>query len=196
MKLFRIALISVGTFLILLIAAYVVIKRAQESQGQLPVLFTLPQFEFTGRNGEPFSRDDFLDKISVVDFFFTNCPGPCPRMSARMAELYQLYASTEQVQFVSISVDPGRDSLSVLRDYAQRFGVTDQRWQFLRAPIEEVIDLYEKGFRLGGMLPADHSTKFILIDEKARIRGYYDSLDDISFSILKSHVRELARQLP
>ena len=195
MKISRIIITISITFIILLVLAYFVIEQGQQSQSQIPVLYEVPEFHFTERNGEAVGRSIFSGRITVVDFIFTNCPGPCPLMSQRMSELYDLYSGTDKVGFVSISVDPNRDSLEALRQYADRFGVNDQRWLFLRAPIDQVIDLYENGFKLGGLLPADHSTKFILVDNKGRIRGYYDSLDDISLSILKTNIKQLMKQM-
>lgn len=59
----------------------------------------------------------------------------------------------------------------------------------------KVIDIYEGGFKLGGILPVDHSTKFVLVDQTETIRGYYDSYDEISMKILKMHIRELVDRL-
>lgn len=195
MKIFRIIIIILAAAIVLVAIALSVIQKGHESQGTLPVLYELPDFTFTERQGVLFGKNDFLGKISIVDFIFTNCPGPCPFMSSKMAELYQAYSNTNKVQFVSISVDPNRDSLNVLKKYANRFGVNDERWVFLRAPMLEVINLYENGFKLGGILPVDHSTKFILVDQNATIRGYYDCYDQISMKILKTHIRELAGKL-
>jgi protein SCO1/2 len=195
MKIFRIIITVLAGVIVLLSVALSVINRGKESLGELPLLYKLPEFTFIERQGEPFGKQDFLGKISIVDFIFTNCPGPCPFMSSKMAELYQVYSNTDKVQFISISIDPNRDSLKVLQEYANRFGVTDQRWLFLRAPMIEVINLYEGGFKLGGMLPVDHSTKFILIDQNVTIRGYYDCYDDISMKILRTHIRELVGRL-
>ena len=195
MKIFRWIIILLAAMIVLVAVALTVIQKGQESQSALPVLYELPNFSFTERQGVPFGRDDLIGKISIVDFIFTNCPGPCPFMSAKMTDLYQIYSNTDKVQFVSISVDPNRDSLNVLKEYAERFGVTDNRWVFLRGPMLDVIDLYENGFKLGGILPVDHSTKFVLVDQNATIRGYYDCYDEISMKILKTHIRELAGKL-
>ncbi|MBN1407392.1 MAG: SCO family protein [Calditrichaceae bacterium] len=195
MKVFRIIILFLAAVIVLVAVALSVIQKGHEAQGELPVLYELPDFTFMERQGTPFGKNEFIGKISIVDFIFTNCPGPCPFMSSKMAELYQIYADTDKVQFVSISVDPNRDSLSVLKTYAGRFGVTDDRWVFLRAPMLEIMDLYENGFKLGGILPVDHSTKFILVDHTATIRGYYDCYDEISLKILKMHIRELAKKL-
>jgi protein SCO1/2 len=195
MKAFRITIIIFAVFIVLMAVALTVISKGIQSQGELPQLYKLPEFTFTERNGEPFGRQNLQGKISIIDFIFTNCPGPCPMMSSKMADLYNIYSGTDKVQFVSISVDPNRDSLAALKAYAKRYGVNDNRWVFLRAPMTKVMDLYEDGFKLGGILPANHSTKFILVDQTATIRGYYDTFDDVSMKILKTHIKELAGKL-
>ncbi|HGY55079.1 MAG TPA: SCO family protein [Caldithrix abyssi] len=188
--------IFLGSVLILfLLAAFWVIEMAQKSQSDLPKLYALPDFRFSDQNGQPFGLDEMKGKINVVDFIFTSCQGPCPMMSSRMARFYQRFAGSRQVQFVSISVDPGRDSLQALRRYAKKYGVTDGRWVFLRGDMEQVIDLYGNGFKLGGMLPAEHSTRFVLVDADGIIRGYYDSNDDISMNRLNTHLAQLAKRL-
>ncbi len=183
---------AVVLLILLLTTAIMVINTARDSIGDLPVLYQIPDFEFINQDNQPFGLEDLNGKLNVIDFIFTNCPGPCPVMSSKMSQLYEAYRRSDKIQFISVSVDPRRDSISVLKAYSKRYGIDDQRWQFIRGDMDEVIDLYENGFKLGGMLPAEHSTKFILADENGIIRGYYDSHDDISLSILKTHIRELA----
>ncbi|MFC2150609.1 SCO family protein [Calditrichota bacterium] len=141
----------------------------------LPDLGDVPRFMFTEHNGGVFGVQHLRGKISVVDFIFTNCPGICPTMTANMKELYEAYADSIHLQFVSISVDPDRDSLFVLQKYALAQRVYDDRWKFLRAPIEEVVKLSEDGFKLAADdLPGGHSNKFALVDEDGQIRAYHD----------------------
>ncbi|MBD3224788.1 MAG: redoxin domain-containing protein [Caldithrix sp.] len=179
---------------VLLIASFFIIQHAQQSVGEdLPKLYEVPEFTFMQQNGTTFSKAELLGKVNVVDFIFTNCKGPCPMMSTRMAEMYEAFASSNNVQFVSISVDPARDSLETLQEYASRFNVNDNRWAFLRTQKPEVVDLYENGFKLGGELPYEHSTKFILVDREGVIRGYYDSDDKIGLKHLSEHVKALLK---
>jgi len=179
--------------IILAVVAALVIQRAHHSRADLPVYGTVPAFSYLNQDGQPFDRSDLEGKITVLEFFFTSCQGPCPVMNMRMAELYKQYQGTDAVQFVSISVDPARDSLTALKAYSHRYGVTDHRWNFLRGPLKEVEDLSTNGFKLGGNFPSGHSTRFVLIDGKARIRGYYRSLDQASLEVLRDHIRQLAR---
>lgn len=182
---------SVLILFILSVSALIVIYLANKSRSELPVLGEVPDFQFTERSGSSFDNNNMKGIINIVNFFFTTCQGPCPIMNARVAELYQKYSTTDQVRFVSISVDPKRDSLAVLRKYAQDFGVTDNRWIFLRGELDEIHRVSEEGFMLAGDLPTIHSTKLVLVDRNNRIRGYYDSFDEESLRLLTVHVKEL-----
>ncbi|MBD3234265.1 MAG: redoxin domain-containing protein [candidate division Zixibacteria bacterium] len=187
-------IIPIITFLA--IVAFLVIEKANQSRSNLPTYGEVPDFAFKDSQGKQFGRDELLGKISIIDFFFTSCRGPCPVMSSNMAELYQAFSTSDQVQLVSISVDPEVDTPEVLNQYAEAHGVTDNRWRFLRADLAAVIKLSEKGFHLAAEnLPSMHSTKFILVDENAEIRGYYSGTDEASMKILISDVRQLVKKI-
>lgn len=182
--------------LVLAGVTYLAMKRPASDATEIQKLGPVTAFEFTERNGQIFTADNLKNKISVVDFIFTSCPGPCPVMTGKMATMYRRYANDPRIQFVSISVDPANDSLSVLRAYAEKYGVTDNRWAFLRGPIEEVHRVSEQIFKLGGELPSLHSSKFILVDGEANIRGYYSSEETEALSTLQTHVDQLVKVLP
>lgn len=186
----KVIIIAMIVLLVVSLAGAYIVHRANRERLALPVLGEVPEFTFTERSGEPFGKDDLIGKITVVDFIFTRCPGVCPIMADKMSRLYELFSKHPQVQFVSITVDPEYDSLPVLREYADDLGVTDNRWLFLRAPIEDVVELAEGGFMLPmGNLPAGHSSKFALVDNKGQIRGYYSSDNNESQLLLQHHIR-------
>ena len=190
-KKFKIFYVAAIILFLMTVTALVVIETADQSRTDLTVLGTVPEFTFIERSGAPFGSNDMLGKINIVNFFFTSCRGPCPLMNRKVADLYVKYASTNAVRFVSISVDPARDSLQALQAYASDYGVNDDRWLFLRGEMEEVHRVSEDGFMLAGDLPSVHSTKLILVDDQNRIRGYYDSFSDAQLESLTAHVREL-----
>lgn len=176
--------------------AYLVVNKAEDARAELPVLGQVPPFEMTESYGEPFGLENTRGKICVYDFMFTRCHGPCPIMVVNMADLYRAFESTDYVQFISITVDPDHDTLSVLRKYGEEHGVNDGRWMFLHAPIEEVVDLCENGFKLpADDLPGAHTTRFVLVDHLGRIRGYYSGTDDASMRILKDHISRLVQEI-
>ncbi len=182
--------------LLLAFVAALVINWAEASRTKIPKLGDVPAFELTERNGAKLHRSDLEGKLHVVNFFFTSCPVVCPMMMAELKPLYDMYSNSDKIEFLSISVDPDRDSLAVMQAYAQKHGITDERWKLARAPMEDIRNLMEKGFMLDSEdLPGGHPTHYILVDDHARIRGYYPYDDEGAIYLLKQHIRELAREM-
>lgn len=194
-----------GIFLLVLVAliilgslAYWVITEADRSRYQIPVLGKLPGFKFIDQDGRPFGSGNLHGKITVIDFIFTRCQGPCPIMAGQFSQLYQLYKGSDMVQLASISVDPDYDSVSVLKEYAERQKVADSRWVFLRASIDSVVQFSERGLKIAAdreSLPGGHSTRFILVDTEGQIRGYYDGLDNAAVEKLKNNINRLIDEI-
>ena len=189
-------IVGIAASFVLGATALIVIITAERSSSELPVLGKVPQFQFIKQDGSPFGSYDMLGKINIIDFIFTSCRDLCPAMSGNMARLYHQFDSSGKIQFVSITVDPEHDSLSVLRQYSQSFGVNDNRWVFLWQSQDEVARLSEKGFMLSAIdLPEGHSSKFILVDDKGQIRGYYEGNEMAGISQLSRDIAELARAM-
>jgi protein SCO1/2 len=138
----------------------------------LPILGDIPQFELTDQQGAKFDRSALDGHVWVADFIYTNCEGPCPRMSSHMHELQGKVDGS--VKLISFSVDPRRDTPAALEAYGKRFGADDAHWIFLTGDSRTLNMLDRDAFKLGSLNAAmDHSTRFVLVDGKARIRGYY-----------------------
>ena len=177
------------------IGASWVINTANESH-DIPIIKKVPNFNFINQNGEFFSDNHLKGKITVLDFFFTNCPGPCPIMTYNMKSLYDDFSNSEEVQFVSITVDPKNDNIEVLKNYAKINGIMDERWQLLTSDLSNVKSLKREGFMLfADELPQGHAIKFILIDDNQNIRKYFDGTDEASLTILKKDITNLVREL-
>ena len=194
----KIHIVSVLALVVFLgIGATWVITKATEASQVLPtVIKQISPFSLVSHHGEPFTNDSLRNKISVLDFIFTSCPGPCPIMSNNMRMLYNQYKLHPDLQFISITVDPEYDSQEVLKIYADANGVNDRRWKFLRADMEKVKKLSSDGFLLmSDNLPAGHSVKFVLIDGDGNIRQYYNGTDKASISILRNHINLFLKKL-
>jgi protein SCO1/2 len=137
--------------------------------------------------------------VTVYDFIFTNCTGTCPIMTNNMRELTPKVAKDAPVRFVSISVDPARDTPAVLADYAKR-NRNDPRWTFLTGEREEIVKLSVQGFKLAagdpmpGGEPLLHSSKFAVADKNGIIRGYYDATDGPVPEQVAQVVAQLAKE--
>ena len=172
-----------------------VIEKANSSH-EIPIIKKVPNFNFTNQNGETFSQNQLKNKITVLDFFFTNCPGPCPIMTYNMKSLYDDFSNSDDVQFVSITVDPENDKTIVLKNYAEINGINDKRWHLLTSELSAIKSLKRDGFMLfADELPQGHAIKFILIDEHGYIRKYFDGTDEASLSILKKDISRLVKNI-
>ena len=126
--------------------------------------------------GRTFNSHSLEGKVWVVDFIYTNCPGPCPRMTSQMHRLEKRISGEPDVRLISISIDPQRDTPKVLDEYAHHFGGPSAQWTFLTGSPATVHLLAFDTFHLGDLISRmDHSTKFALIDKRGDIRGYYST---------------------
>ena len=158
-----------------------------------PVFNTVPDFRLTAENGREFNGRDLAGKVWVANFIFTNCMGPCPRMTNEMRKVQDSLDKRLGVRFVSFTIDPERDTPEVLAAYGRRFRADPERWRFLTGEMKELHRLKHDAFMLGdvnGQL--EHSTKFVLIGRDMRVRGYYDTAEDIVLAELIEDARRLA----
>jgi protein SCO1/2 len=161
----------------------------------LPILGQVPEFQLIAQTGETVTRHSLKGHVWVADFMFTTCPGPCPRMSSQMRQVQTETAKMSDIRLVSFTVDPAHDTPPVLAAYAKHFLAESGRWYFLTGAQASLDELGRNGFKLNpidGSL--DHSTRFVLVDRTARIRGYYASSDDDFLKVLLRDVRQLEQE--
>jgi cytochrome oxidase Cu insertion factor (SCO1/SenC/PrrC family) len=186
-----------------LLAATFLIVSCSKKEEPLPILSAVPEFSLTERNGQALSLQDLRGKVWIADFIFTNCAGTCPIMTTAMTDIQKmaLAENLSDVKLVSITVDPERDSLEVLKRFADGYGAIKDRWYFLTGDGAAIQQLANKGFLLsaatsGGSAeePIIHSNRFVLVDRQGRIRGYYDGTDEESVKLLQKDLRRLYRE--
>lgn len=135
------------------------------------------------RSGKATRTSELRGKFVVVDFIFTNCGGPCPRMTEAMSKLQDAIKGADDVRLVSFSVDPERDTPEALTKYADQYGANKERWLFLRAELPEIREIaYDRlGLVATREQPIIHSPKFALLDRTGHVRGYYSPMTDPVF---------------
>ena len=155
----------------------------------LPVLSQLSDFTLTNQLVKPVGLAQFAGKVWFADIIFTRCPGPCPAMTQRMAELQAHFANEPDVAFATLTTDPAFDTPEVMQRFAKRFDANDSRWQFLTGAKPEIVRLAVDGMKLitrekppGEQSTPDdlfiHATLFVVIDRHGRLRGVLESLED------------------
>jgi protein SCO1/2 len=161
------------------------------------------------------SLSNLRGKVWVADVIFTRCPGPCPTMTHHLAELQAALPPNEPVRLVTFTSDPEYDTPAMLKHYAARFGADSNRWYFLTGPKQEIRRLEVNDFRFVVVekkpgeraIPDDlfiHSTWFVLVDQRGRLRGwtddeghlhaYFDSTDPGARKEMLSAIKQLLRE--
>lgn len=158
----------------------------------LPVYGEAPAFRLTAQDGREFHRSALDGNVWVADFIFTSCRGPCPLMSNRMRRVQSAVAGFPDVRLVSFTIDPETDTPPVLAEYAKRYRADPSRWFFLTGERETLDSLGRDHFKLQSMDGTlNHSTRFILLDRRSRIRGYYASEEEGAIDRLLVDLRRL-----
>jgi protein SCO1/2 len=132
----------------------------------------------TDSSGKSFDGSILAGKVWVADFIYTTCPAECPMMTSKMHWVAKQVHGEDDVRLVSISVDPARDTPPVLASFAHRFGGPTDQWIFLTGSRDTVHTLAYTTFHVGDVIDKiNHSTKFVLVDKRGHLRGYYSTFD-------------------
>ncbi len=155
-------------------------------------------FSFINQNGEAVDENTFSGKIYVADFIFTSCPGICPKMMKNMAKLQQAFENDDDVLLLSHSVTPEIDSVSVLKRYAEKNGVEENKWHLVTGERSEIYNIARQSYfadeDLGMQKSVNdflHTENFLLIDTNRHIRGIYNGVMPTEITRLIEDIRIL-----
>jgi protein SCO1/2 len=141
-----------------------------------------PDFALVDQDGKPVSLASLRGHVLLLDFVYTHCPGPCPILTGTHVAVQRALPPelAEQVRFVSISLDPARDTPAALRQYATARGADLARWSFLTGEPARVVDVLERygvGAKPGKNGEIDHLVITYLIDAEGRIVRRFGGLE-------------------
>ncbi|MDT0557307.1 SCO family protein [Ichthyenterobacterium sp. W332] len=151
----------------------------------------IPNFRLVNQLGDTITQKTFNDKIYITDFFFASCPGICPQMTGNMLKLQEKLINDNDILFLSHTVTPSRDSVSVLKNYAKMHGVIDNKWHLVTGDKEDIYNLGRHHYFVENDLGEKkdindflHTENFLLIDKNKHIRGIYNGLNRASLAQL------------
>ena len=161
---------------------------------------TIEDFSLINQNGKTVTQDTYNDKIYIADFFFTTCQTICPIMTDHMVILQNKLKHDPDVMLLSHTVTPKIDSVAQLKKYALNKGVLDTKWNLVTGDKKEIYELARKSYLAvksygdGGDYDMIHTENFILVDQKKRIRGYYDGTRKEDIELLLSDIDILKKE--
>lgn len=165
------------------------------------VYHMIADFSFTNQEGKEINNLSVKGKVYVADFFFTSCPTICPIMKTQMLRVYEKFKDQPDFLILSHTLDPTHDTPELLKDFAFKIGVEDDKtWHFLTGDQEKIFEIGQTSYmttamadqnELGGYL---HSGAFILVDQNGHIRGVYDGTKEDQVNRLMNDIPKLLQK--
>ncbi|KYP15770.1 SCO family protein [Flavihumibacter sp. CACIAM 22H1] len=189
----------IGFFVILFVAFVVAMTKLLPGFGEvkMPVLSYVQPFRFSDQYGKSFTQAQVEGKVYVAEYFFTTCPGICPKMNTNMKKVFDQYKTNPDFLILSHSVDPATDTVARMKIYADSLGVNNANWFFLTGPKDSLYLAARVSYLLDDPKNNNeriedqfiHTQFFALVDRVGRVRRIYDGLK-------KEEVEQLISDIP
>ncbi|QXD23395.1 SCO family protein [Opitutia bacterium ISCC 51] len=164
-------------------------------------LHEIPSFSLTDQSGQTINQEQLKGNIYIANFFFTACPGICPKMTANLQGIQRSFANEPHVKILSHSVAPGVDTVKQLKDYAERNEIDGTKWHLLTGSQDSIYTLARKSYFADKAIGFNKSTKeflhtenFLLIDSEGRIRGVYNGIRSLDMQRLTTDIHTLLKE--
>jgi len=155
-------------------------------------------FSFVNQDGERVTEKSVRNKVTVAEYFFTSCPSICPVMNSNMKDVYEKFKTNPGFMILSHTVDPERDSVSVLKKYSRRYDAESPGWQFLTGSKDSLYQSASKDYLLAVEDSSDsnfiHTQYVALLDKKRQIRGFYDFTNKENVAKVIEAIRQLLKE--
>jgi protein SCO1 len=184
--------------LVLPLTAWLGVRAYEKQFVALPIYSQLPSdssYVFIDQHAAPFVLKQQRNRVTVASFFFTRCPIVCPKMTKQLLRVQE--ALGKEVRMLSFTVDPAHDDVTVLNQYATKYGI---HWQLITGDKPSLYRLARHGFHLtatdgdGGPTDFIHSDQLVLLDGQSRIRGYYAGTDAAAVDNLIHDIKQLKHE--
>jgi protein SCO1/2 len=164
------------------------------------IYHTVGDFAFVNQFGDTVSSKSLVGNIKIVDFFFVDCQTICPKMSSQLKRVQEKIKTVKNVVILSHSVNPENDSVPVLKRYADEYGAIQNKWHLLTGDKKELYKIAREGYLVNALQgdggPDDfiHTELFVLVDQKNRIRGFYDGTSAGAVDTLIDELKVLLKE--
>jgi protein SCO1 len=173
-------------------------KWLLKNSEELKKFHSIPAFSLINQEGDTITEKTFDNKIYVTDFFFTTCPGICPKMTSNMSILEEEFKNDDEILLLSHSVTPDIDSVPVLKSYAIDKKINSKKWHLVTGTRKEIYNLGRNAYYveedLGKKKTEDdflHTENFVLMDKNKHIRGIYNGLNKTDVNQLIADIKTL-----
>ncbi len=159
-----------------------------------------PAVRLIDQEGRPFDLESLRGRAVVVSFVYTTCQGSCPATTAALVRVQEALKQAklwgDRVAFVSITLDPARDTPSTLDDYARVYRADPVHWRFVTGQADAVAAVWkawDMWARVGPSGVIDHPSRIFLVDPRGRIREIYN-LESLTPEAVARDVERVTRR--
>ena len=162
----------------------------------------IPSFKLQDQDGKFITELTVAGKIYVANFIFTSCGSICPRMTENMAIVQKRYLHDKEIVILSHTVMPDRDSVPVLKNYANIKGIVSGKWHLLTGNVDSIYRLAKKEYYAGERIgyygnQKDflHTENCMLLDKHRRIRGIYNGTLPLEMERMIEDIETLKKEV-
>jgi protein SCO1 len=169
---------------------------------KFPPIGIVQPFAFTTQDGKHFTEKDVKGKVVAVNYFFTTCNSICPKMSNNLKPVYEKFRSEEDFMILSHTSDPGTDSPSRLKRYADSLGVDTKKWIFLTGRKDSLYNTARHSYKLDD--PANfvqnidddflHTQFIALVNKNGEVIKIYDGIKPSEMKEMEIEIQKLLKQ--
>jgi protein SCO1/2 len=164
------------------------------------IYHTIPDFAFVNQDSQLVTNQTFAGKAYVADFFFTNCPTICPKVTKQMLRIHDAFKDEDQLLLLAHTIDPKRDTVGKLKMYSSNLEVESSKWHFVTGEKDKLYEIADDYFSIAIENPDvpggfDHSGRIILVDPQRRVRSFCDGTDPESVTKFLDDIEKLLKEM-
>jgi len=153
--------------------------------------------EVIDQNGKKqrFYSDVLKGRVVLISFIFTNCEFACPMQAQKLkqARAAMVPSIKDDVWYVTLSVDPERDTPEAMKKFAERQGVDESRWIFLTGKKENMEFLVK---RLGQYTPDIESHTTLMLAGNTITKHWTRVMPMLTPPDIANKMRDLVEETP
>ncbi len=164
------------------------------------IFHQVPDFSFIDQDSNQITNQTFQGKAYITDFFFIHCPSICPKVKAQMIRIYDKFESNDNLVILSHTLDPKRDTIPALKNYAKKLDIKADRWHLVTGEKDLIYSMADDYFIVAKEDPDapggfDHSGRIILVDENRHVRAFAEGTDSESVDKFMTEIDLLLKEM-
>ncbi|RYY41461.1 MAG: SCO family protein [Chitinophagaceae bacterium] len=171
-------------------------------KNRVPPISVVQPFTFVDQDGRTVTQKAIEGKVVAVNFFFTTCKSVCPKMNNNLKPIYEAFKGEKDFVLLSHTSDPERDSVPVLKRYADSMKVNTQQWIFLTGRKDSLYAAARHSYKIddpnNSVASIDDDflhTQFVaLVDQQGNVRHIYDGLKESELKEMEGEIRKLLKK--